>query len=327
MPSGWQRLGGGSWRTGCAPTANRRSTWRRCSRTGCQVAPGSGGPPDWPMPWPPSRASGCSWARRRPPDALACAAGRRAGAATVVLGVAVVVGALRVAGITVNAYWFVFYSLFTWFLFRASTTGSESRRPLVAAARRVVPRRWLVRTNVVAGLLLGLGVGTYFAIGNFLTDPMPASAALIGLTVGLVAASGFMLHGAMVPVPAGRGRSPRPLGALWRSGRTGLVTGLMVLPAGRSARRGHPRRRPVSGRAGLALPPPHAGRAAGRRLPRSPGGRPVTRSRLRNLRRHRPPARSDAGHRGRAAHHRCGARDVVRSAASGYPRVTSHRRS
>ena len=59
----------------------------------------------------------------------------------------------------------------------------------------------------------------------------------MGLIVGL-AASAFLVHGAMVlvhgamvPVPADRGRSLRPLGALWRSGRTGLMTGLIVVPA------------------------------------------------------------------------------------------------
>lgn len=150
---------------------------------------------------------------------------------TVVIGVGAIVGALRLAGITVNLYWFVFYGVFAWFVFRTSTTGSESRRPLVAAARRLVPRRLLARSNLSAGLVLGLGVAAFFAGGVRLIDSEFMVAALAGLVVGLVAAAGFLLHGAMVPVPAGRGRSPRPLGALWRSGRTGLVTGLMVLPA------------------------------------------------------------------------------------------------
>ncbi len=49
--------------------------------------------------------------------------------------------------------------------------------------------------------------------------------------VGLVATSAFMMHAAMAAIPADRVRAPRPRSALWRSGRTGIVTGLIVLPA------------------------------------------------------------------------------------------------
>ncbi|HSK91151.1 MAG TPA: hypothetical protein VK875_07550 [Euzebyales bacterium] len=142
----------------------------------------------------------------------------------VLLATGVLVLGLALVGVAVNTYWFLFYGAFVWFVHRASATGGESPRPLVAAARRVVPRRVLARHNLVAVAGLGLGTGTYFGLGVWLQSAPAAVAGLAGLTAAVVAAAAFLPHGAMVALPADRGRSPRPLGALWRSARTGVVT-------------------------------------------------------------------------------------------------------
>jgi hypothetical protein len=152
-------------------------------------------------------------------------------AGTVALAVAALVGALYLMGFTVHFYWFEFNALFVWSVIRTSTTGSESPRPLVATARRLLPRRALARRNLATGLLLGLAVAAFYVVGVRLIDPAVGVVTVVGLIVGLAATSAFLVHGAMVPVPADRGRSLRPLGALWRSGRTGLMTGLIVVPA------------------------------------------------------------------------------------------------
>lgn len=140
-------------------------------------------------------------------------------------------GALLVAlNTVVNPYWFMFYGVFVWVVFRATTTGSESSRPLVAAARRLVRRRLLVRHNVMTGMVLGVIAGTYVAA--VLTRDAPlVLRSIAAVMVALVATSAFMMHAAMVAIPADRVHALRPSSALLRSGRTGIVTGLIVLPA------------------------------------------------------------------------------------------------
>jgi len=279
------------------------------------------------MPWPPSRASGCSWARRRPPDALACAAGRRAGGRDG--------RARRRCGR------------------RGAACGGHHRQCLLVRVLQPVHVVPLPGQHDRKRIPPAAGRRSSARRSAALARPHQRR----GRTTARVGCRHVLRHRQLPHRPDARecrahraDRRPRRrlgLHAARGDGAGARGSWPLAAAAGCAVEIGSHRTRDRSdGAAGWSLcstrPPAttscirsgRAGASATARWPSSwppttaqPGGRPVTRSRLRNLRRHRPPARSDAGHRGRAAHHRCGARDVVRSAASGYPRVTSHRRS